>query len=1527
MREYSIPERFEEMVASFPDRLAVKCTDLSWSYEELNQASNRLARSLLTVEQLRNGSVALLFDHDVNVIVAIMGALKAGKQACVLDSRAPETRMKSILDNCQSSLILTDKGWRALAEEVACNYRKVLNIDQIDQAVSPANLGLQIAPNRTALIAYTSGSTGQARSVAKSHQESVARAISSGRSRKLCADDRLSLLHSVAFGSGLADLFMALLNGVTVLPFDIASEGIRNFVQWLKREQITIFHAPPTVFRELENVEILADQFTDVRLIRLSGGPITKREFELYKKKFGRDTLMEVGMGSTEVEGISKAVVSHDFIFPKEGSPIGYARKGRELLILDDDGHELPAGEVGEIAVRSRQFTEDYWRQRGLSEVNFRRDPKKADEWVYLTGDVGTRSADGFFIHLGRKDFMVKVRGYRVNIGEVETALLEHPDIKDAGVRAWEREPGEKYLAGYVVSRQESQLSLNSVREFLGSKLPDYMVPSVFKFMEALPLTNGKLDRLALPRPTNQRPELKEPYLGPRSEIEGTLVRLWSEVLLIDQVGVDDNFFDLGGHSLAGARIITRVKEEFGVELTVSDLLETPMVAKMAECISLRQSGGTKAKPRKAEPMGDRALTLEEADGQLSIGFPPEEVEQSIPERFEKIVRNYPSHPAVESENETLAYADLNAQSNRMARAILKRAECNVHPVALLFGKGSAQVIAMLAVLKAGKFFVLLDPALPEDRLSAILEDTGSELLLHDQKNAALATRLSRDGCQLLQASLASDDGSTENLGRRIAPDDLAYVVYTSGSTGKPKGVIQNHQNILHRTMLRVRTDHLRPNDRFAHITSGTSNEITNAFYSLLNGASMVIFDLRKEGVDRLAQWLVQERITLCSFATPLFRKLCETLTGTVQFPHLRSIRFRSDAIFKSDVELYEKFFPKHCILVTSLSSTETGALTETVIPKASEIPGNEVSIGCPQPDKEIVLLDDNGHQVEVNLVGEIVVRSKYLSPGYWRRPDLTAAKFKQDPDDPEKCRCYHTGDLALMLPNGCLVHKGRKDFRVKIRGYGVELAEVEKTLRGHNEVTDCVVVDRKDESGETKLIAYFSSAGQLKPNASELRRHLSGSLPGYMVPSAFVRLESIPLLPNGKVDRRALPEPDTTRPELSVPYEAPRTRLERDLAEFWAEVLSLDRVGTRDDFFDLGGHSLSGSLIISWIHEKFGVDLPVSEFFVNPTVAQLAERIEGAARETQLVGKKTWTYLCELQKGKGRPPIFIFPGGGGGEPEFFVYGFLARHVGAEYPFYGLRARGADGVLQPHTSVPQMADAYVEEIRSLQPKGPYFLVGECAGGVNAYEAARQLVAQSQQVAMLVLMDVERPTFIKYLQFRMNRWLEPVNEIFDDTVFRWWRQNYYLARIPHHLRQLRSIALREYPNYIAGQVTHTLNSPEKKPRLNDSRRERAEIVLYTTASGDAFRHIEWIRENYRRTVRRFRPRSYDGPIEVLVSEKLCRHDPTLGWKHLALKGLSIHPVPGDHWSYIRDHVDVVGPKLRECLERAERNAVS
>ena len=264
------------------------------------------------------------------------------------------------------------------------------------------------------------------------------------------------------------------------------------------------------------------------------------------------------------------------------------------------------------------------------------------------------------------------------------------------------------------------------------------------------------------------------------------------------------------------------------------------------------------------------------------------------------------------------------------------------------------------------------------------------------------------------------------------------------------------------------------------------------------------------------------------------------------------------------------------------------------------------MTVGYAVEGKEIQLLDDSGKEVGFNRIGEIVVRSRYLSSGYWKNPDLTRAKFRPDPDDPAK-QIYYTGDLGLRLPDGCLIHKGRKDFRIKIRGYGVDLVEVQAGILSYPGIREAVVIARPEEDGSGRLIAYFTSDQRQVATASKLRKFLKTTLPDYMIPSVFQRLEAIPLTSNGKVDRHALPVPDQTRPDLENRFVEPRTPVEKRLAAIWAEVLQLKRIGVNDNFFDLGGHSLAAARVISRVIQAFRWELPVHAMFDAPTVAEMA--------------------------------------------------------------------------------------------------------------------------------------------------------------------------------------------------------------------------------------------------------------------------------------------------------------------------------
>ncbi|MGH7844014.1 MAG: AMP-binding protein, partial [Candidatus Binatia bacterium] len=590
------------------------------------------------------------------------------------------------------------------------------------------------------------------------------------------------------------------------------------------------------------------------------------------------------------------------------------------------------------------------------------------------------------------------------------------------------------------------------------------------------------------------------------------------------------------------------------------------------------------------------------------------DVEQSIPERFEDIARRFPDQIAVETATQFLTYAELDAIADRVARALLSSLGSKAELVALLLGKRVPQLAAMLGVMKAGKFFLLLDPLFPQARIISMLEDSRATRLVTDQPHAAFTTEVGNHRLRVLQW----EDVNVASCAApkiKVMPKALVFINYTSGSTGEPKGLLQTHRGILHNIMLRTNLSHVCEHDRISLLSSGTANAITNALVALLNGAALLPFNVTNQGAVRLARWLSEKSITICPMGSPLFRSLCETLTGEEDFPHLRVIRLRSEAVYKTDVDLYKRYFPRQCIFVTGLSTNETGPLRDYLIAHETEVSGTEVPVGYAVPGKDVMLLDDAGKRIGFNEVGEIAVKSPYIVPGYLRRTELTRAKFKPDPSGGSD-RVYLTGDLGLMLPDGCLVYKGRKDFRVKVRGYGVDIAEVEMALRAHPCVSAAVVVPRRNDSGETNLVAYFTCSSQPTPNVSQLRRFLGQTLPDHMQPVFFVALANLPLTPQNKVDRNALPAPGHSRPQLDTPFTPPQTAMEQELARIWADVLGLGAVGIHDNFFDLGGNSLSAMRVLSRMIEDFQVDLPLRAFFDAPTVGALAARIEQSKTE-----------------------------------------------------------------------------------------------------------------------------------------------------------------------------------------------------------------------------------------------------------------------------------------------------------------------
>jgi amino acid adenylation domain-containing protein len=583
-------------------------------------------------------------------------------------------------------------------------------------------------------------------------------------------------------------------------------------------------------------------------------------------------------------------------------------------------------------------------------------------------------------------------------------------------------------------------------------------------------------------------------------------------------------------------------------------------------------------------------------------------MEHSIPDSFEKIVRMNPDRVAVKTKNLLLTYAELNRAANQIACAIVAQCGEEKAPVAVSLGHGADIIIAILALWKAGKIYVPLDPALPHASNIAILDATHARLVVSDTSHRDYIGQVQRD-IRVINIDKPAGTVSAENLGTSIAPDNPAYVLFTSGSTGQPKGVMQNHRNVLNQIKRETNGLHICADDRLILVRSCSAiGGIRIVLSALLNGAAVYPINVARDGHAELADVLAREEITIYDSTPTTFRHFIPVLATEPRFPHLRLIRLSSEPVHKQDVDLYKKHFSRDCIFANSLGLTETaGTIRHNLIDHDTKVTSDTVPVGYAVEEMEVLLLDDDGHEVGVDEIGEIAVRSRYLSPGYWGNAELTQAKFIVGSDGGDN-RLYLTGDLGRMLADGSLVHLGRKDFQVKVRGYKIDVAEIERALLALESIEAVVVVARADRDDDLSLVAYLVSAITPAPTISALRRALSAKLPEYMIPSSFVLLEALPTTPTGKVDRGRLPLTDRTRPALDAVFVRPRSECERSLTIIWQDVLHIDKIGIDDNFFDLGGNSLRLAEVNLKLHTVFEKDISLVEMFALPTARTLAE-------------------------------------------------------------------------------------------------------------------------------------------------------------------------------------------------------------------------------------------------------------------------------------------------------------------------------
>ena len=831
---------------------------------------------------------------------------------------------------------------------------------------------------------------------------------------------------------------------------------------------------------------------------------------------------------------------------------------------------------------------------------------------------------------------------------------------------------------------------------------------------------------------------------------------------------------------------------------------------------------------------------------------------ETVLELFERQVETRPHERAVTCGEDHLTYEQLNRRANHIAHRLGALGAGPDVIVGLCLERSLDMVAGVLGILKAGSAYLPMDIGYPADRLKFMLEDARAPVVLTQRR---LIEQLPKHpGTTLCVEDL--QDGLDTNPVRSATPSNLAYVIYTSGSTGRPKGVLLEHRGLLNVIRSVTRTPGFSDRDVMCAVTT-LSFDIATAelLLPLTNGGRLVVAT-RDVAVDggRLAEMLERTGATFMQPTPVTWQMLLDS--GWQGNRDLKMVSTGEPL----PRELAARLLPKGQSLWNLYGPTET-----TIWSTGAEITSAQgaISIGRPIANTQTYILDNELQPVPVGVVGELFIGGDGLARGYLNLPELSAEKFVRNPfvlEDPS-ARLYRTGDLARYRRDSSIECLGRIDHQVKLRGFRIELGEIEAALDGHPGVGRSVVLARESRSGERILVAYFESGTGSTPAESELLSYLRKTLPEHMVPSTFVKVDRLPLTPSGKIDRNALPSPEEVGRISDRAFVAPGS-LEQMLAQIWSKVLKVSRIGADDNFFHLGGHSILAVRVLMDVEKQWGQRLPLATLLEAPTIGGLAEVLRRAD------WKPKWTSLVPVQPAGARPPLFLMHSHGGNVLEY--YG-LVSHLDNDQPVYALQARGLDGRIPIDQSLEEMASAYLLELRQLQPQGPYFLGGFCFGGLLALEAAQQLTAAGEEVALVALLQTTHAAAngFKPGTTRLQRWWYRATKRFDLE-----RENFR----------------RTGKAYLS----------ERAHRTWDVVRSRTEMRLESITGTD--RHsrsmpyvLEALSIEHDRVFEQYVPRRYEGPVVLLRARKQLQGrvaDPeTLGWKGMFDGDFEVYEVPG------------------------------
>ncbi|MCO5947005.1 non-ribosomal peptide synthetase [Mucilaginibacter flavidus] len=861
--------------------------------------------------------------------------------------------------------------------------------------------------------------------------------------------------------------------------------------------------------------------------------------------------------------------------------------------------------------------------------------------------------------------------------------------------------------------------------------------------------------------------------------------------------------------------------------------------------------------------------------------------EKALPHFVNACAKKYENKVAIKFHGRNLTYKEVYESSNKLAKILIDNGIKSGDIIGLALDRSPEMIISLLAILKSGAAYIPLDPEYPKDRVEFMLDDSSAKILITSKKYhnhfASTASEILIEDALEKFGSYTGDEPPVE-----ITGDDLAYVLYTSGSTGKPKGVQIRHFNLVNFLLSMQKEPGMTASDKILTVTT-ISFDIAGLelYLPLICGAEITLTnsDTAKDG-RILFDMVKNDGITFMQATPYTWRMMLEA--GWEKLLPLK-ILCGGEALPK---DLVGKLTVRTSQLWNMYGPTETTIWSTIKLIESSE----EITIGRPIDNTQVYIVDENLNSLTDGSIGEIIIGGDGVAAGYLNRPELTAERFIDNPFSGKPGdKMYRTGDLGRYKENGDIVCLGRMDHQVKVRGYRIELEEIEHALVKEADIKQAVVIAREDTPGDPRLVGYVvleeeGSEIDLKTKIHNWQQALLAVLPEYMVPDDFVVMTAIPITPNGKIDRKALPKPDYNTIARLGEYVAPRTEIESQVAEIWQELMGLEKISIYDNFFELGGRSLVALQIMARIEKLTGKRLPLATLFEHSTIEKLSLMLNIDSKSI------TWDSLVHIKPKGTKMPLYIVHGAG---LNVLLFNALAMNMDDDQPVFGLQARGLNGIDEPLDVMEEIAANYIAEIIAQNPTGPYALAGYSLGGTIAYEMAHQLLAMGKEVKLLAVFD----TYAKQ------------TDIFDPPVKRAFNR----VRLGF-MKLFNSFALMaEDPKGIF----------KYKSELIRRRIIRAwwKITGNTENQKGFFAYDNEIDEASAKAKRNYFQKPLEITLDLFRAKKRTFYMDDyefMGWKKFALKGVNVHDIPGEHNTIFAPPNDKeFAVVLQKCLDRASK----